>query len=419
MCICMHLLDRAKMSQKRKLSKITSYFSSNVQEKKQSVSRKAENTYSNNEEHVSADSGCTGGTKTNSHPEITMKGTQINLEEEKRQQSAKDAESTHFKSDNKEYVSADSVVGDTTRNSCPEVIHIKDTLSHVQEKKSQRDEREVESISFESNKEEYLLVDSVDCDTPTPAINSCPETSHVKDISLHKRNGARIFDDEEKFDILTNSWVPNENFEFPSRQIGRQNRKFSPSWLKKYKWLAYSRKEDSAYCKVCILFAPGEVGMTSSQNTGQLVREGFFCGKKAIEKFDSHQKLSYHGRATLLADDFLKVMRKEKTSIDKSLDNSRITQAAENRLMLKPIINTVILCGRQNVALRGHRDYGDFDVNNPSLENEGNFRAFLRQKIMCGDENLQKHFQFCKRNAIYICCICMFQHMLEHTEPNY
>lgn len=253
-CICMNLLDRAKMSQKRKLSKMTNYFSSNVQEKKQSVSRETENTYSNNEEHVSAESGSTGGAKTNSYPEITyMKGTQINLEEEKRQQSAKDAESTHFKSDNEEYVSADSVVGDTTTNSCPEVIHIKDTHSHVQGKKSQRDEREVESISFESNKKDFLLVDSVDCDTP--ATNSCPETTHMKDISLHKRNGARIFDDDEKFDILTNSWVPNENFEFPSRQIGLQNRKFSPSWLKKHKWLAYSiHKRKIVHIARCAFF---------------------------------------------------------------------------------------------------------------------------------------------------------------------
>lgn len=31
-----------------------------------------------------------------------------------------------------------------------------------------------------------------------------------------------------------------------------------------------------------------------------------------------------------------------------------------------------------------------------------NFRAILREKIMSGDEKLQNHFQFCKRNATYI-----------------
>lgn len=112
------------------------------------------------------------------------------------------------------------------------------------------------------------------CNTTT---NSCPEITHMNDICwLHKRRGAPIFDDNEKFYIFTNNLVSNGYFEFPCRQIGRRNRNFSLSWLKEYKWLAYSQKEDSAYCKVCIFFAPDEVTMSNSQSSGKLVR-GRFC----------------------------------------------------------------------------------------------------------------------------------------------
>jgi hypothetical protein len=33
----------------------------------------------------------------------------------------------------------------------------------------------------------------------------------------------------------------------------------------------------------------------------------------------------------------------------------------ENRERLIPIIDCVILCGRQEIALRGHKDYGKID----------------------------------------------------------
>ena len=62
---------------------------------------------------------------------------------------------------------------------------------------------------------------------------------------------------------------------------------------------------------------------------------------------------------------------------------------ASNRLILKSIISTIILCGRQNIPLRGHRD------NSTDMERERE-RA---QKIMatsmhfCGlDMKLETQF---------------------------
>lgn len=126
------------------------------------------------------------------------------------------------RTNNEQYVSADSVDSDAT-NSCPEIIYINDIHSHVQEKRDCM-MKEAENISFKSNKEEYFIIHFVTFDTSVT--NSCPEITRIKDICFHKRNRACKFDGNEKFDILTISWVPNEKVSFPSHQFGCQNRKF-------------------------------------------------------------------------------------------------------------------------------------------------------------------------------------------------
>ncbi|KAK4876004.1 hypothetical protein RN001_012426 [Aquatica leii] len=89
-------------------------------------------------------------------------------------------------------------------------------------------------------------------------------------------------------------------------------------------------------------------------------------------------------------------------TIDKSLDIAKSKQAEDNRRKIKPIIKTVILCGRQGIPLRGHKDYGPFDVDVKPQENEGKFRAMLRTRIDAGDCDLKNHLQTCSLNATYI-----------------
>ena len=69
-------------------------------------------------------------------------------------------------------------------------------------------------------------------------------------------------------------------------------------------------------------------------------------------------------------------------------------------LVLTTIVETKLLCGRQNVALRGHRDvekyYDDMLSNNC-----GNFRTFLDYQINGNDEDLRGHCERAPRNATY------------------
>ena len=60
---------------------------------------------------------------------------------------------------------------------------------------------------------------------------------------------------------------------------------------------------------------------------------------------------------------------------------------------------TVEVCGRQGIALRGHRDDGkhlDDSDNNP-----GNFQVLLQFRCGAGDSVLAEHFKNCARNATY------------------
>lgn len=68
----------------------------------------------------------------------------------------------------------------------------------------------------------------------------------------------------------------------------------------------------------------------------------------------------------------------EKKSIDVLIDTATMQKKLENRKNLIPIIESVLFCGKQCIALRGHRDSGRIEVDQEPEENDGNFRALLR-----------------------------------------
>ena len=63
------------------------------------------------------------------------------------------------------------------------------------------------------------------------------------------------------------------------------------------------------------------------------------------------------------------------------------------------ILKTVLLCGKQNISFRGHRD----DSKYLSVDNQkcGNFQALLDFRIDAGDVVLKEHFETAPRNATY------------------
>jgi len=97
-------------------------------------------------------------------------------------------------------------------------------------------------------------------------------------------------------------FVPNERFTFPLSN----NRKFQLRWLKDFQWLAYSKINDGAYCKYCVLFAQGKCGKGNQQKMGCLVATPFKKWKNALEKFRDHAATGYHKVSTHRAENFIK-----------------------------------------------------------------------------------------------------------------
>jgi hypothetical protein len=57
----------------------------------------------------------------------------------------------------------------------------------------------------------------------------------------------------KRYELLTNHWVPSEDYIFPVSTEGSRKRRFQLQWLKRFTWLAYSPSLSGCLCKVSIL----------------------------------------------------------------------------------------------------------------------------------------------------------------------
>ena len=93
-------------------------------------------------------------------------------------------------------------------------------------------------------------------------------------------------------------------------------------------------------------------------------------------------------------------MTGQQSSICAQLNDVAKEIVAKNRKKLQSIIETIILCGRQDIPLRCHHDSG-LDLERSACESHGNFWALLQFRIAAGDSVLQDHLSNVPRNATY------------------
>ncbi|XP_015376839.1 PREDICTED: 52 kDa repressor of the inhibitor of the protein kinase-like [Diuraphis noxia] len=98
---------------------------------------------------------------------------------------------------------------------------------------------------------------------------------------------------------------------------------------------------------------------------------------------------------------FKLIYKKRKSDVISEIDKGRKIQQLENRHKLIPIVRAVLLCGRQGLALRGHRDQCSLSLKMP-IENDGNFRALLRYAQDNGDKALANHLNTAGANSTYL-----------------
>jgi hypothetical protein len=207
-------------------------------------------------------------------------------------------------------------------------------------------------------------------------------------------------EDTIKYNLITER-MPEETFDFPrklykdsKRKKGVYSRNCQHDWLKTFNFVTYSKKEDGLYCLACCLF-PSEPHRGRCARL--LITEPYSNWKDAKADLSKHSGLDYHLDSAAKLKGFIQTMENQKSRIDISLSSSRQEQIAKNRLFLLSIIKCLEFCGKQGIALRGHRD----DATSSAL-NQGNFKALLQLRIDAGDTALACHLETCNKNATYI-----------------
>lgn len=198
-------------------------------------------------------------------------------------------------------------------------------------------------------------------------------------------------DDVLKEKLLRKTWIPKSFTGLYVQITKNKKRHFQKSWLDEFKWLAYSKYLNGAFCKNCVVFGPvSTIGKGSNLKVGQLIISPFQNWKSAKNVFLTHSNLQYHKLAMIKSSNFLLTFDGKKDTIDFQVHKQRKKENIENKQKLCAIVETIIFCGRQELSYRGHKDYGRLNLNEPE-HNDGNFRALLRFRARCGDDILKSH----------------------------
>ena len=219
------------------------------------------------------------------------------------------------------------------------------------------------------NVKKSIPVDDLACskNNPQNVIEEPGETPDAdkatKDLVLQPSNDislciGKTYTQAERLRMLKNIWIPDQSFNFPITATNHRNLRFQHRWFIRFKWLAYSYLENGAFCKYCVLFGSKAGSGVGNQPLGTLCAVKFQKWKNALERFADYESTKYHRDNVVAAETVMSILSGKQDSIEIQLNQQQKQTILENRRKITPIIETIILCGRQGIPLRGHRDSG-------------------------------------------------------------
>lgn len=284
----------------------------------------------------------------------------------------------------------------------------------ISEEKTTPSTASVDSAELETTSEKYVIPvpaepavrfrDEGEC-SKTSSLNtmivseSFPDIGVVSNAIYNIQNSPLILTDKQKKNIITNPFVPDESFSFPTRNFGKRKLRFRREWVESWEWLTYSPTRNGVFCKYCVVFSSGTAGKGSHQTLGSFVSKPFDNWKDATERFREHSAAKYHQFSKLCAENFLRVMDSAAIDVASQLNDQRRKEKERNRSALKPIVETIIFCGEQELPLRGDKDSGPLTLEKP-FSKDGKFRALLRYRASY-DDILKDHILKSSKNATY------------------
>ncbi len=137
----------------------------------------------------------------------------------------------------------------------------------------------------------------------------------------------------------------------PNQVIGNGKRilKFRQTWFDRYPWLHYSNAKLGVLCFYCAKTEGMKIFYLAKKRESAFSIDGFRNWKKAVERFDEHEKSQSH----LFAVQQLKQIKIAKP-VNQQLCNQSalVQQQARNCLMV--LMTSVKLLACQGLPLRGH-----------------------------------------------------------------
>ena len=273
--------------------------------------------------------------------------------------------------------------------------HLADTTDSEDEELSQPSKRRVSGKSITNTVQVHGAQGGttivINNSSGSSVVNSSPTPTESERLQkTHAENTAVV---EAPSDVAASPDHPPcqpKLARFPVSLIGSKQRAFNSEMYKSYNWLEYSRERDAAFCFPCRLFAVNE---GRSQNT--FTKIGFRDWKHATGKggiITIHDKCSSHASAMVLWSQY-KLNSKHHTSIADRLESNRAQLISNNRHYLKTLIQVLLLCAQQEIALRGHRE-------GSSAVNKGNFLEIVHL-LASHDPIVQQRLTEGPRNAVY------------------
>ena len=169
----------------------------------------------------------------------------------------------------------------------------------------------------------------------------------IRDCNILLQNNLT---EEQKLNVVLNfaQYNPPSTYSYPTKSEYGKCRSFQHHYLQNYNWLGYSLQLDGCLCLPCCLFASTEAKV---QNFGQ---QPYRNWTKCSDKVKAHSVCSVHTKSVLAMTSFEEVHSGMQPSIDTSLSMNRQRLFSTNCNRLDAIIECILSCGKQNIALRGH-----------------------------------------------------------------
>ena len=136
-----------------------------------------------------------------------------------------------------------------------------------------------------------------------------------------------------------------------SSTIKSYSRTIQTSWYAKYQWISVCPSSFKIFCIVCrSAMIDGLVTFAKHQDS-TFTENGFSNWKKALQRFDEHDKSEMHREAAI------KVANKSSTTnIGAQLSKHYDRDTSNRRRLLLKLLGSIRYLARQGLPFRGHRE---------------------------------------------------------------